>query len=115
MDGRVQVPVIRYLQNALNVEYVDSVTEPGPVQYLATNEPSAVKDSILSRVDISICKHASKSIAIVAHADCAGNPIPDNVQKEQLKKAIAFLCQKYPAQKILGLWVDLEMKVEHLY
>ena len=35
MDGRVQLPVIRYLQDRIEVLYVDSVTEPGPVRSLA--------------------------------------------------------------------------------
>ena len=30
MDGRVQLPVIKYLQKRFNVEYVDSITEAGP-------------------------------------------------------------------------------------
>ena len=30
MDGRVQLPVIRYLQERFEVPYVDSITEVGP-------------------------------------------------------------------------------------
>ncbi len=30
MDGRTQLPVIEFLKNKLSVEYVDTVTEPGP-------------------------------------------------------------------------------------
>ncbi len=35
MDGRVQLPVIKYLQKHFNVDYVDSITEPGPNLILA--------------------------------------------------------------------------------
>ena len=35
MDGRVQKPVIEYLQKSFGVDYVDMVTEPGPNKILA--------------------------------------------------------------------------------
>ena len=37
-DGRVQLPVISYLQKRFNVQYVDSITEPGPNQMTYLNE-----------------------------------------------------------------------------
>ena len=30
MDGRVQLPVIRFLQERFKVDYVDVISEPGP-------------------------------------------------------------------------------------
>ncbi|MCK4916316.1 MAG: hypothetical protein KAS89_09095, partial [Candidatus Eisenbacteria sp.] len=71
MDGRVQLPVIRYLQNRFKVLYVDSVTEAGPVRSLAKPADETVSQSILRRVAVSR-KHGSKVVAVVAHDDCAG-------------------------------------------
>jgi hypothetical protein len=31
MDGRVQLPVIHFMQQHTKARYVDTVTEPGPV------------------------------------------------------------------------------------
>ncbi len=38
MDGRVQLPVIAYLQKRFNVTYVDTITEAGPNLLLAQGE-----------------------------------------------------------------------------
>ena len=74
MDGRVQLPVIRYLQDRFNVEYVDSVTEPGPNLLLAERTHEDMVQSILRRIRISVEKHSSVAIALAGHHECAGNP-----------------------------------------
>jgi hypothetical protein len=73
MDGRVQLPVINYLIDRFNATYIDSVTEAGPILYLADKTDSEQTKLILRRTDISINKHKSSGIAVVAHHDCAGN------------------------------------------
>ena len=37
IDGRIQLPVIQYLQQKYNVEFIDSITEVGPNLILADN------------------------------------------------------------------------------
>ena len=106
MDGRVQLPVISYLQNRFGVQYVDAVTEAGPVGVLATRPSSENAMSIFRRVKISIRAHGSQGIAIVAHHDCAGNPVPASKQKQQLKICLNLLSTRYPRLEIIGLWVD---------
>ena len=115
MDGRIQVPVNEYLRKELFVDYVDTITEAGPVRILAEEQQSALADSILARVDISVNKHKSKAIAIVAHFDCAGNPVEEDVQLEQLESAIEFFNDEYPDVKISGLWVDSDWKVRKIF
>ena len=115
MDGRIQVPVNEYLRKELFVDYVDTITEAGPVRILAEEQQSALADSILARVDISIKKHKSKAIAVVAHFDCAGNPVEEDVQLEQLESAIEFFNDEYPDVKISGLWVDSDWKVRKIF
>ncbi|MBC8379013.1 MAG: hypothetical protein H8E62_07560 [Planctomycetes bacterium] len=114
MDGRVQLPVINYLMERFGVEYVDSITEPGPAKILAEQTDQALLDSIFHRVSISTDKHGSKSITICAHADCAGNPVDDDTQKEQLKKATVLLKTKYPDIKVLTLWLDINRDIYEL-
>ena len=106
MDGRTQLPVNEYLREQLNVDYVDTITEAGPVLILAEQQDSEAAKSIIKRVNISVNKHGSKSIAIVAHHDCAGNPTDKDEQLNQLKTATQWLAGKYPDVKVLGLWVD---------
>jgi hypothetical protein len=111
MDGRVQLPVIKYLQEYFNAEYVDSITEAGPVRILAEQENNAQIKSILQRLNISVESHQSVGIAIVAHDDCAGSPFPKEKQITQLKEAVCIIREKYVHLEIIGLWVDYNWHV----
>lgn len=111
MDGRTQLPVNEYLRQLLNVDYVDTITEAGPVRILAEEPDSPTTQSILARAEISVGKHGSQCIAIVAHHGCAGNPVPEQRQKDQLVAAREFLLACYPTAKILALWVDTTWSV----
>ncbi len=115
MDGRIQLAVIHYLMDYFQVEYVDSITEPGPV--LAFDEPvnAPLVKSILRRLDISIEKHNSVGLAIVAHYDCAGNPQSKEVQLDQLSRTIDYIKKHYPDLKIVGLWVDEIWQVHKVF
>ena len=115
MDGRVQLPVNEYLRKELSVDYVDTITEAGPVRILADDNESSLARSILNRVDISVNKHKSKVVTIVAHHDCAGNPFDKDEQLEQLKAAVRWLTEKYPETKILGLWIGSDWVVEKIF
>ena len=114
MDGRVQLPVINYLKDRFKAEYIDSVTEAGPVLYLAEKTDSQQTKSILKRIDISINNHKSKGIAVVAHHDCAGNPADDQTQISQLRQAINFLAGRYANVEITGLWVGSNFSVTEI-
>ena len=111
MDGRVQLPVIQYLAARFKAEHIDSVTEAGPVLYLAEKIDSEQTKSILRRTDISINKHKSAGIAVVAHYDCVGNPCNEQTQIGQLSLAVDFLAGHYPNVEITGLWVDSNWSV----
>ncbi|MFH1852533.1 MAG: carbonic anhydrase [Candidatus Neomarinimicrobiota bacterium] len=114
MDGRVQLPVIEYLKKRFEVEYVDSITEPGPIGIMARNEDRGLIDNILLRVDISVQAHASQAIAVVGHHDCAGNPVDRDTQIRQVMTALEMLAERYPDVAIIGLWVDENWTVREL-
>ncbi|MBN1124736.1 MAG: hypothetical protein JXA82_07005 [Sedimentisphaerales bacterium] len=114
MDGRTQLPVIEYLKGRFGVEYVDSITEPGPIRILAEQTNQRLLDSICVRLDISVDKHKSRAVAIVAHHDCTGNPLPKKEQLEQLNKAMGYVAEHYPEVTVLGLWVDDHWQVSEI-
>ncbi len=114
IDGRVQLPVIKYLQARFGADYIDSVTEAGPVVYLAEKTDSEQRESILRRVDISIKNHQSKGIAVVAHHDCAGNAVDEGRQMGQLEQAIEFLASRYGDVEVIGLWVGSDWSVREI-
>ncbi|MBC8481830.1 MAG: hypothetical protein H8D47_04110, partial [Planctomycetes bacterium] len=62
MDGRVQLPVMNYMVASFGTGYVDSVTESGPVRYLAECQDSQQAKSILERVDLSVDVHGSRTV-----------------------------------------------------
>ena len=114
MDGRVQLPVIRYLQKRFDVEYVDSITEVGPNLILSEEKKTAPVQSVLERLKISIEKHNSAGVAIVGHHDCAGNPASKDDQIVHIKKAIELLRQHHENTEIIGLWVDENWRVQEI-
>jgi len=113
MDGRIQESVANYIKKKYNVLFVDMITGIGPVKILS-NKKTENLEPIISCIDISLKKHKSKGIAIVAHYDCAGNPIPDEEQKKLLQKAVTFLMKKYINVSVCGLWVNKNRKVEKI-
>ena len=114
MDGRVQLPVIRYLQKRFNVEYVDSITEAGPNLILSEDKNTNSIQAILDRLKISVENHNSVGIAIVGHYDCTGNPAPQDNQIMHIQMAIKLLRQRYQDIEIIGLWVDKNWKVHEV-
>ena len=114
MDGRVQLPVIKYLQKRFNADYVDSITEPGPNLILSENKNTISIQAILERLEISVKKHNSIGVAIVGHHDCAGNPAPQNDQIVHLQRAVKLIHQQYEKIEIIGLWVDDNWEVHEV-
>ena len=114
MDGRIQLPVIQYLQQKFKVEFIDSITETGPNLILANNIDFSTIQSIYHKLDISFNNHKSKGIAIVGHYDCAGNPAPKNEQIQHIQKAINFIQNIYNKKEIIGLWVDQNFAVHEV-
>ena len=111
IDGRIQLPVIQYLQQKYNVEFIDSITEAGPNLILADNIDSSTIQSIYNKLDISFNNHKSKGLAIVGHYGCAGNSASKNKQIEHIQKAIKLIQNKYNEKEIIGLWVDHNFEV----
>jgi len=114
MDGRVQEPISRYIKERFGVDYIDTITEPGPNKILAENSPPQIVESIRNRIEISLNKHKSNLIVISGHYDCAGNPTTMENQIIQIRKAKDNLSKGYPGVNILGLWVDETWNVQEV-
>jgi hypothetical protein len=114
MDGRVQEPISRYLKEKFSVDFIDTITEPGPNKILAEYSPASKIESIRQRIDISVNKHKSGLIAVSGHYDCAGNPTTMENQISQIRTAIENISKWYPGVKIIGLWIDDNWKVQEI-
>ncbi|MDD5010939.1 MAG: hypothetical protein PHQ00_02320 [Phycisphaerae bacterium] len=114
LDGRVQEPAVAFLKKHYGVKYVDMITEAGPVQYLTDKQRCEITDSILKRVELTVLRHNPNGIAIMAHYDCLGNPVPEEIQKQQLKEAAEFLKKHFPKERIETFWIDGDWQVNEI-
>ena len=107
MDGRTQQPVIDWMKKQYGVDYVDMITEPGPDGILAHREKDIVAH-IKKRVLISVEKHGSQAVALIAHGDCAGNPVGKDEHLGHLRKGMELIRSWELPVEIVGLWIDAE-------
>lgn len=114
MDGRIQEPVISYLKTRFKSNYVDNITLPGPCGLLHTQPSKYAISGLITKLSISIEKHNSNAIAVVAHHDCAGNPVSDDEQRSHIKQSVTFLKSLYPNLEIIGLWLDNNFSVQEM-
>lgn len=114
MDGRIQLPVNKFMQKKYGFPYVDSITEAGPVAIVANKSPEHIWESMKRKLDISINVHGSKVIGVFAHHDCAGNPISKEEQIHQLKQARENLKKLYSDLTIVTGWINSDWEIEEI-
>jgi len=114
IDGRVQQPALDYLTQRYGVQYVDTVTEPGPNGILKRQDDPALIDSMLRCVDVSVKKHQSVAIAVIGHYDCHGNPGDEDHQNTDTRGAVRFLRAKYPDTLVIGVYIDETWTAEEI-
>ncbi|MBM2852973.1 MAG: hypothetical protein HW420_1520 [Candidatus Nitrosotenuis sp.] len=109
MDGRIQLPIIHLLKEKFNVDYVDTITEPGVDKLFSnTNKMQEIKSKVL----ISVNVHGSKLIMISGHHDCAGNPVSKKEHITQIKNAISVIQSWKMPVKVNGAWINEDFELE---
>lgn len=111
MDGRVQSPVLEWLKKHHDLDYVDTVTEPGPELILAENSDNVTIQSIKKKLEVSVSRHKSNLIAVAGHMDCAGNPADSRTKKEQISKAVKTVQSWKYGVRVIGLFVNDDWEV----
>lgn len=111
MDGRVQIPLINWIKQHYNVDYVDVITEPGPEKIL--NMGAGIPESIKVKSLISVKAHGSDLIVIAAHHDCAGHQVTKDEHCAKVRGAIQVVRSwNLPVAQIVGVWIDENWKVD---
>lgn len=108
MDGRVQFPISEYGKNRYQVGYPDTITEAGLVGLLFNNPSDELLEAIKKKVLISVEKHHSKGIVVHGHQECAGNPVPDKVHKENVLAAAKIISSMVPNLEVKPVFVVKE-------
>ena len=103
MDGRIQIPLSKWIKEKFLVDYVDTITEPGVDKIVA--EDSNL-ESIKSKIGISINAHKSELIVVSGHYDCAANPVSDEDHFSLIKKDVDVISSWNLGVKVLGVWID---------
>ncbi len=111
MDGRTQIPVNEWVRAEIGATHVDTITEAGPNGILA-NRQEPLASTIRDRVMISVNDHGSKTIALVGHYDCAGNPGPKTHQKGDVLKGLETIRSWGLPVRLIGLLVGDDWSVE---
>jgi carbonic anhydrase len=112
MDGRPQRKVVDYLTTSFGVRHLDLVTTAGTVRHLA--EETSETNTLLRNLALSTRNHGSRHIAVVAHHDCAGNPVADKTQKEQVRLAVRRIRDHHPTAEVTGQWLNEQWIVERI-
>lgn len=113
IDGRTQEPVIRYLTERYKVDYVDMITAPGMDGAFAKGQQPLV-DNVRRAAVVSIEKHHSCAIAVVGHAECAGNPVSEGQHAADIRKGVTIVRSWKLPLEVVGLWVNERWEVEQL-
>jgi hypothetical protein len=112
MDGRVQLPVIEWMKEKFQLDYVDMITEPGADKAVGAGWFEKIEE-IKTKALISVNKHGSRIIVIAGHDDCAGNPVSPEEHKKNVRDAVKEI-QSWglTIDKVIGLWLNKDWKVE---
>jgi len=113
MDGRIQDSVAEFLRDYYKAQWVDTVTEAGPVGALSEGNPETTR-SVCDRVGISVEKHDSAGIGVVAHEGCAAVPLPREEQVPMALDTAERMRKKFPQMEVIALYATLDGKVEML-
>ncbi len=108
MDGRIQIPLAKWIKENYSVDYVDAITEPGIDKKVSENTDL---QSIKNKIGISINAHKSGVIVVSGHYDCAGNPVSEEEHISHIKKSVEVISSWKLNVKVIGVWVDSSWNV----
>jgi hypothetical protein len=101
IDGRIQDAVREQLRARCGVQFVDTVTLPGPDSALAAGLGGL--EATVDAIDVSLTAHDSGCVVVVGHTDCAANPVDDATHHDQVERAVRHLRASRPDVVVKGL------------
>ena len=111
IDGRIQIPLAKWIKENFSVDFVDSITEPGVDKKVSGKLDL---ESMKNKVSISINAHKSELIVVSGHYDCAGNPVSNEEHLEQIKQGVDVINSWNLGAKVIGVWVDENWTVNQI-
>ena len=111
IDGRTQIPVSKWIKENYSLDYIDTITEPGPDRVISEKNITKI-EQLKTKVLISIKAHGSKIVIVAGHHDCAANPVSKTNHIDQIKKSINEIKSWNLDVDVFGIWVNEEWKIE---
>lgn len=107
MDGRVQEVVAEFGRKKFGTDYPDTITEAGIVGQLAEDTPNSSLVNLVRYkvVDVSLGKHHSAGVIVHGHAECAGNPVSDDQQRDDIRRSVKLMQTFVSSVPIIGVFV----------
>ena len=109
IDGRVQLPVLHWIRDQYQVNFVDLITAAGIDRVIASQDNI---NEIIHSINISINVNKSVRIFIVGHYDCQGNPVDEKTHHQHIIESVKRLKGYWPKLEIIGLWVNNHWQVK---
>ena len=94
IDGSVQIPVIKWIQETYKIDFVDMITDVGIDRVIA--DVSFDLKEMLSKLEFARERHHANHIFIVGHHDCCGNFAGPELQKKEIKIAVKRIKRYMP-------------------
>lgn len=104
IDGRITEVVVDRLRREWGVDHVDLVTAPGPERL--TDAPG--DEPAWAALQVSVDRHGSREVAVVAHTDCAANDVDDELRRRQVRDAVSAARTRLPATSVTGWLVHTD-------
>ncbi len=111
IDGRTQLPAFNWIKENYSIDYVDTITEPGPDKVVSEEKVEKI-EQLKSKINISIEKHGSNLVVIAGHHDCAGNPISKEEHQNQIRKSISVIKSWNMSVEVIGIWINDKWEIE---
>lgn len=111
IDGRVQEPIAAWVKARFGVDFVDTVTAPGPDGVLTQGAPHAI-DLVRDYVRVSQEAHQSGVLAVAGHFGCAGHPVSPDEHIAAIRTSAAIVAGWGLPMRVIGLWVNEGGQIE---
>ena len=107
MDGRVQRVIADFGREKFGSEFPDTITEAGLVGLLAKEKVDASLLNLIrfKIVDVSISKHHARGVIVHGHAECAGNPVDDMQQRDDIRRSVIQVKTLVGSVPVVGVFV----------
>lgn len=90
IDGRAIIAAHDWMREHCDVQYIDSLTEPGMDGWLGNMSPEQ-RMWLKHKIEISTMGHGSRIITVVGHDECAGNPVSPEKHHVEVKQGVSLV------------------------